>query len=113
LFDNLNIITDNESIKDVMSQISNDINKTNDLRDNDKKALFSYLFEKEQQNYPSAEKFTIEYKKSDHHALIKMLTFRAGIKECVAIKRYNGDKNYTSLDAIKEFTESLISTSDD
>ena len=52
--------------------------------------MFSDLHEQEKYNYPPAEKMDIHYQ-------------RSGIKQKVAIKRFEGFKNYTSFDAINEF----------
>ena len=67
--------------------------------------IFSDLHEQEKYNYPAAEKINIQYQRSDHQDLLDMLIFRSGIKQKVAIKRYEGYKNYTSFDAINDFLE--------
>ena len=67
--------------------------------------ILSDLYEQEKYNYPTAEKINIRYQRSEHQALLDMLIFRSGIKQKVAVKRYEGCKNYTSFDAINDFLE--------
>lgn len=67
--------------------------------------ILSDLYGQEKYNYPTAEKINIRYQRSEHQDLLNMLIFRSGIKQKVAVKRYEGYKNYTSFDAINDFLE--------
>jgi hypothetical protein len=61
-------------------------------------------------NYPDTEKILIKYTRANHHALINMLAFRAMIKENVAHKRFEGNKDYTLLNAIQAIMDQSASS---
>jgi hypothetical protein len=108
LFDNLTDNADDEltkSEKGLKTQLSINKSDAKGSQDNSIDTILSSLNDQEKENYPSAEKIRIQYKKSNHQELINMLTFRSVIKEKVAIMRYNGYKNYTPLDAIQELMD--------
>ena len=64
--------------------------------------LFANLHEQEKNNYPLAEKINIQYKRSEHDDLLYMLTYRFAVKQCVALKRHEGNKDFTSFDALED-----------
>ena len=70
--------------------------------------LFVSMVEQEEgDNYPDAEKISIKYNRADHGQLINMLVLRATIKENVAHAHFEGNKNYTSLDAMQEIMDRM------
>jgi hypothetical protein len=70
--------------------------------------LFVSIVEQEEgENYPDAEKISIKYNRADHHQLMNMLVLRATIKENVAHAHFEGNKNYTSLDAMQEIMDRI------
>jgi hypothetical protein len=54
-------------------------------------------------NYPDIEKIALHYNRATHSEMMNMLGFRAVIKEVVAKRRYDGDRYFTSFDAIDNF----------
>lgn len=100
-----------EEMKDVVSQ---DQNETLDNSKEKWNLLTSYIQEQELDNYPEVERIAVDYDRKSHDDLIKWLTFRAFMKEVIAIERNKGNINYTSIDAIKHLlTQSDINLEDD
>lgn len=70
--------------------------------------LFASIVEQEEgENYPDAEKMSIKYNRAGHHQLMNMLTLRATMKENIAHAHFEGNKNYTSLDAMLEIMDRM------
>ena len=64
--------------------------------------MFANLHDQEKNNYPAAERINIQYKRSEHEELLYMLTYRFAVKQCVALKRHEGNKDFTSFDALED-----------
>lgn len=64
--------------------------------------MMSDIEYEEQHNYPKYEKSSIKYDEKEHDELLRILTLRFVIKEKVAIEHYDGNRGYTSLNAISD-----------
>lgn len=70
---------------------------------NESLAMFMpYVEEEDIANYPEFERISIHYNRQKHDNLIVWLSIRAVIKELVATTHYEGNKNYSSKDALNE-----------
>ena len=67
----------------------------------------SYIKTRELEAYPEVEKISIDYSRKNHEHLITQLTVRSVIKEAMAMEHHNGNKNYSSMDVIKELVTML------
>ena len=67
----------------------------------------SYIKTRELEAYPEVEKISIDYSRKNHEYLITRLTVRSVIKEAMAMEHHNGNKNYSSMDVIKELVTML------
>lgn len=107
LFDNVRITDHNVELLNPIQKLlefhedSNEEREHKTLEELDKKILL--LKQQEIDHYPDVEKIALHYNRASHEEMMNMLGFRAVIKEVVAKKRYDGDRHFTSFDAIDNF----------
>jgi hypothetical protein len=104
-FDDL-VCNDKHGVSDQMKEAL-DLDPSIDLpTDQEKKEIIDdFLGQYERENYPDAEKLSIEYNRANYHYILNILALRSVIKENVAYKHFEGHQNYTSLDAIQEIID--------